>query len=113
GLEGWLARMSDDADAPARAERPEAEAADPPDIEIGGLSLADEAGPVAAGDPAGPDAHDLASLEARISGLSLADVDSYGHGPERGAVVVEAGLGGPDAVRQLLAALVAGFPRPL
>lgn len=53
----------------------------------------------------------LADLEKRISGLSLAEVDSYGHGPERGAVVVEAGLGGPDAVRQLLAGLAEGFPR--
>lgn len=53
------------------------------------------------------------AFEQRISGLSLADVDSYGHGPERGAVLVEGGLGGPDAVRQLLAAIPAGFPRPV
>lgn len=56
---------------------------------------------------------DLEALEARISALSLADVDSYGHGPERGAVLVEGGLGGPDAVRQLLAAIPEGFPRPV
>lgn len=56
---------------------------------------------------------ELADLEARISGLSLADPDSYGHGPERGAVIVHAGLGGPDAVRQLLAAMPVGFPRPV
>src|SRR5690606_26578892 len=31
----------------------------------------------------------------------------------RGAVLVEGGLGGPDAVRQLLAAIPAGFPRPV
>ena len=53
------------------------------------------------------------ALEQRISGLSLADVDSYGHGPQRGAVLVEGGLGGPDAVRQLLAAIPVGFPRPV
>ncbi|MDH5822201.1 chemotaxis protein CheB [Luteimonas sp. RD2P54] len=56
---------------------------------------------------------DLAALEQRIAGLSLADTDSYGNGPERGAVVIEGGLGGPDAVRQLLAAIPPGFPRPL
>ena len=56
---------------------------------------------------------DLEALEQRVSGLSLADVDSYGHGPQRGAVVVEGGLGGPDAVRQLLAAIPEGFPRPV
>ena len=56
---------------------------------------------------------DLDALEARVSSLSLVDVDSYGHGPERGAVLVEGGLGGPDAVRQLLAAIPEGFPRPV
>jgi chemosensory pili system protein ChpB (putative protein-glutamate methylesterase) len=65
-----------------------------------------------------PSAHaapaiDLEALEQRVSGLSLADVDSYGHGPRRGAVLVEGGLGGPDAVRQLLAAIPEGFPRPV
>ena len=56
---------------------------------------------------------DLDALEQRLSGLSLADVDSYGHGPLRGAVLVEGGLGGPDAVRQLLAAIPENFPRPV
>lgn len=56
---------------------------------------------------------DLADLEVRIAGLELVDADSYGHGPERGAVLIEGGLGGPDAVRQLLAAIPSGFPRPL
>src|SRR5690606_3056985 len=56
---------------------------------------------------------DPEALEQRVSGLSLADVDSYGHGPQRGAVLVEGGLGGPDAVRQLLAAIPEGFPRPV
>ncbi|WP_149195911.1 chemotaxis protein CheB [Luteimonas suaedae] len=56
---------------------------------------------------------DLADLEVRIAGLELADADSYGHGPEQGAVLIEGGLGGPDAVRQLLAAIPSGFPRPL
>ena len=56
---------------------------------------------------------DIAALEQRISGLTLADHDSYGHGPVRGAVVVLAGLGGPDAVRQLLGGLSGEFPRPV
>lgn len=56
---------------------------------------------------------DFEALEQRVSGLSLVDVDSYGHGPQRGAVLVEGGLGGPDAVRQLLAAIPEGFPRPV
>src|SRR3546814_13985593 len=61
--------------------------------------------------PAAEPTIDLDALEQRVSGLSLADVDSYGHGPQRGAVLVEGGLGGPDAVRQLLAAIPEGFPR--
>lgn len=56
---------------------------------------------------------DLDAIDERLAGLSLADEDSYGHGPLRGAVVVEGGLGGPDAVRQLLAAMPVSFARPL
>jgi len=57
-------------------------------------------------------APDIEELERRISSLSLADTDSYGHGgSQRGAVVLLAGLGGPDAVRQMLKALPQGFPR--
>ncbi|MFC3714977.1 chemotaxis protein CheB [Luteimonas soli] len=63
--------------------------------------------------PAAAPTIDLDALEQRVGGLSLADVDSYGHGPQRGAVLVEGGLGGPDAVRQLLAAIPEGFPRPV
>ncbi|TKR34101.1 chemotaxis protein [Luteimonas gilva] len=55
----------------------------------------------------------IEDLERRIAGLSLADTDSYGHGPLRGAVVLLAGLGGPDAVRQILKGLPEGFPRPV
>ena len=63
--------------------------------------------------PAAEPSIDLDALEQRVAGLSLADVDSYGHGPQRGAVLVMGGLGGPDAVRQLLAAIPEGFPRPV
>lgn len=56
---------------------------------------------------------DLTDLDRRAAAIELAHLDSYGHGPKRGAVLIEAGLGGPDAVRQLLGELPEGFPRPL
>ena len=61
---------------------------------------------------AAPSNH-IEDLERRIAGLSLADTDSYGHGPLRGVVLLLAGLGGPDAVRQILKGLPEGFPRPV
>lgn len=60
-----------------------------------------------------PASNPLEDLERRISGLTLADADSYGHGPLRGAVLLLAGLGGPDAVRQILKGLPQEFPRPV
>ncbi len=81
-----------------------------------GLSLADDDAPVPAAAPArAEEAPPRASLDLDSlgSGLSLADPDSYGHGKLHGAVLIEAGIGGPDAVRQLLAAIPAGFPRPI
>lgn len=58
--------------------------------------------------------HDLASLESRIAGMELVD-DRVVKGPAQanGAVLVMAGIGGPDAVRQLLGALPADFRRPV
>ena len=58
--------------------------------------------------------HDLDDLHARISTMELVD-DTPRRGPDqvRGAVLVMAGIGGPDAVRQLLGALPDGFPRPV
>src|SRR5690606_26524842 len=72
-----------------------------------GLSLADDDAPIATREEGEP-AVDPRSLG---DGLSLADPESYGHGVLRGAVMVEAGLGGPDAVRQLLGGLGKDFPR--
>lgn len=96
---------SDAADAPAIV-----------DFDLSGLSLLDPDA-IPAGNAQAPRAkaveHDLETLEQRVSGLSLADTDSYGHGPLRGAVLVDGGLGGPDAVRQLLAGIGEGFPRPI
>ena len=88
---------------------------------LGDLSLTpvDDA-PVAVETPAKSPAPapDLSALEARISGLSLVDIDDGSADPSSpfgaslacGVVLVEAGLGGPDPVRQLLAALPAEFP---
>jgi len=82
---------------------------------FGSLSLADDDTPLAASrhTGAGLVERDLDDIDRRLAGLSLADADSYGHGPLRGAVLVEAGLGGPDAVRQLLADIPESFPRPI
>lgn len=102
-----------DADDTGANDAPAPAAASTPDFDTGGLSLATDDAPVATVQATPPAPAAIEALENRISGLSLADVDSYGHGPERGAVLVDAGLGGPDAVRQLLGALPAGFPRPV
>ncbi|TWT21230.1 chemotaxis protein CheB [Luteimonas marina] len=119
GIEAFLAERiaqapADEEDVPA----PAAEAAATPEPPVAkpdfsGLSLAeDDLQPApAAGDADRP--KPAFDLDALGSGLSLADPDSYGHGPVRGAVLIEAGLGGPDAVRQLLAAIPEGFPRPI
>jgi len=121
GIEAFLAERiaqapadEDDAPAPAAeaAAAPDAPAAKP---DFSGLSLAEDDLPSAPA-PAAGDADQpkpAFDLDALGSGLSLADPDSYGHGPQRGAVLIEAGLGGPDAVRQLLAAIPEGFPRPI
>nr|WP_255699401.1 chemotaxis protein CheB [Luteimonas sp. Y-2-2-4F] len=102
----------DIAAGPAAADADDA--ADPPQPGSGfdGLSLAEpDAGPLDAA-PAAADAR-LADLDRRIGELSLADVDSYGFGALQGAVLIEAGLGGPDPVRRLLAAMPEAFGRPL
>lgn len=79
-----------------------------------GLSLADDEAPIpSAAASRAEDARPSLDLDSLGSGLSLADPDSYGHGKLHGAVLIEAGIGGPDAVRQLLAAIPTGFPRPI
>lgn len=54
---------------------------------------------------------DLDSLQLRIAGMEL--VQDVRAASQDGAVVVLAGIGGPDAVRQLLAELPKAFPRPV
>lgn len=58
--------------------------------------------------------NDLARLESSIAGMELVE-DRVVKGPAQanGAVLVLAGIGGPDAVRQLLAALPEDFQRPV
>ncbi|KQZ66605.1 hypothetical protein ASD53_16030 [Lysobacter sp. Root559] len=55
--------------------------------------------------------HDLGAIEERISSMEL--VDDRPSQAVGGAVLVLAGIGGPDAVRQLLGAMPEDFPRPL
>ncbi|MCD7097400.1 chemotaxis protein CheB [Stenotrophomonas sp. MMGLT7] len=66
---------------------------------------ADDAAPVVRA--AGPAAPDVAP-----AGLSLLEIEAAGPRPG-GAVLLLAGIGGPDAVRRLLAALPADFSRPV
>jgi chemosensory pili system protein ChpB (putative protein-glutamate methylesterase) len=54
----------------------------------------------------------LAGLEQRVAHLELLD-DHAAATAEQGCLLVLGGVGGPDAVRQLLAALPADFPRPV
>jgi chemosensory pili system protein ChpB (putative protein-glutamate methylesterase) len=54
---------------------------------------------------------DLADLEARIAGMELVDEPRAKPAQPQGAVLVLAGIGGPDAVRQLLGGLPDSFPR--
>lgn len=88
---------------------------------LGDLSLTpvdDVPAPLAAPARSSAPGPDLSALEARISGLSLVDIDEGAADPSSpfgaslacGVVLIEAGLGGPDPVRQLLAALPAEFP---
>jgi chemotaxis response regulator CheB len=69
--------------------------------------------------PAAPDAVPSFSQEMTEITLKLAELPALqaetGKPPEQsmGAVVIAAGVGGPDAVRQILSSLPAGFPQPL
>lgn len=123
GLEAWLERMAGAAgSAGSNGLQPEPVAADPlPEAEpslgkgiFANLELVDPGLPVA---DAPADTQGAATRPVFAdnlgAGLSLADVDNFSRPAGRGVVLVEAGLGGPDAVRQLLAALGEQFPRPL
>lgn len=82
---------------------------------FGDLSLTDDVAPALKGESAERFKHDIGDLERRIASLELVDhapVPAAGHAAKpTGALLVLAGVGGPDAVRQLLKALPKGFPR--
>ena len=56
---------------------------------------------------------DLDDLHLRIADMQLEDSRLPVPGNDDGAVLLLAGIGGPDAVRQLLAGLPGDFPRPV
>ncbi|MBX9401907.1 hypothetical protein K4L06_11355 [Lysobacter sp. BMK333-48F3] len=94
-------------------------AAAPPPPAVPDWSFSDEASLIGAASGQSPaptapglDAHDLEEIERRISGLELVD-DRAPVSTRSGAVLVLAGIGGPDAVRQLLGALPENFGRPV
>jgi chemosensory pili system protein ChpB (putative protein-glutamate methylesterase) len=76
----------------------------PTEISIEGLELADDHP-----NDASRFQNDMDDLNSRLSTMEL--VEERTVAPMRGAVLVLAGIGGPDAVRQLLGALPAEFPR--
>ena len=102
-----------DASATGQASVP---ASGPDASRFGGLELTLDDGSVShtpdSNAASGRFRHDLDDLHARISTMELVD-DTPRSGPDqtRGAVLVMAGIGGPDAVRQLLGALPMEFPR--
>lgn len=72
--------------------------------------------PIAPDDSATTDRfrRDLDDLQQRIASMELEGASGRDRSSEkRGAVLIIAGVGGPDAVRQLLAALPERFPRPI
>jgi len=123
GIEEFLAAHArtapDDADESREAApapdggAAETQAGSPAPVDFSRLSLVEDdhvpAAPAAAEVPV-----TSFDLDALSGGLSLVDPDSYGHGtPRHGLVLIEAGLGGPDAVRQLLAGLPGTFAKPI
>src|SRR3546814_4870399 len=62
-------------------------------------SLATAAGEVPT-PPAAEQTINLDALEQPVSGLSLADVDRYGHRPPAGPALFEGGMGGPAGMGQ-------------
>ncbi|MBB1059209.1 hypothetical protein H4F98_01325 [Lysobacter spongiae] len=124
-LESLIRASSEDAPAPAAqdaaATAPGDPAPQPPPLppkgsSFGELSLDDGDGTYAAPQTRAADdrfGRDLADLDQRIASLELVDDNAERGGGVPGAVLVMAGIGGPDAVRQLLGALPNDFPRPV
>ena len=120
------AAMAERMPAPEVASAPPSAERTPPSERFGAflsgdMSLApvDESPALVEKSAAASRVHDLSALEARISGLSLVDLDDGtadtsgmpgSAGDVIGVVLVEAGLGGPDPARQLLSSIPAEFP---
>ena len=56
---------------------------------------------------------EMEALQKQVAAMPELSRGSAAAPGKSGAVVIAAGIGGPDAVRQLLGALPAGFPRPI
>ena len=116
----WSTVGEDDADASAQSagSAARAAAAEPvPEAPQWSLSGPDDGDVVTAAATEAQQASDaefqreLSELEQRVAGMSLSETE--GALPGRGAVLVLAGLGGPDALRQLLTALPEDFAKPV
>jgi len=87
----------------------------PLDFELPAMDLEPEPAidPASAGDTGSNERFrlDLDALNLRIADMQLEDVRPVRAASNDGAVLVLAGIGGPDAVRQLLGALPSGFSR--
>ncbi len=85
------------------------------DFELPAMELEPEPviDPASTGDPGSNERFrlDLDALNMRIADMQLEDVRPVRAASNDGAVLVLAGIGGPDAVRQLLAGLPASFSR--
>ncbi len=125
-LESLIRASSEEAPAPAAQDAappagPSGTAPQPPPLPpkgstFGELSLDDGDGTYVAPQTKTADDRfdrDLADLDERIASLELVDDNAERGGGIPGAVLVMAGIGGPDAVRQLLGALPNDFPRPV
>lgn len=125
------------------AAAPSPDASPKPTFDFSALSLVDQDAAPAAAEAAGQGGrfqHDIADLERRIASMGLSDGPDAAPGPAapqagttpvapdpmapastaaaapagaEGAVLILAGIGGPDAVRQILSALPATFTRPV
>jgi len=56
---------------------------------------------------------EMAALQLQVAAMPDVPQARPAEAAKTGAVVIAAGVGGPDAVRQLLGGLPAGFPRPV
>lgn len=118
----WDGRLSEDFSLPPQLDSStgdfdgHAAASEPapsPNV-FGDLSLTDEVAPTLKGESANRFKHDIGDLERRIASLELVDESAGASGAApaaTGVLLVLAGVGGPDAVRQLLKTLPKNFPR--